>query len=769
MDSGYIRLSDINPTSQSTSSLPKTKPYPRLSLASLHSSPANHGHLVPPRKKSSGLFPWRLLVPIISLLWLVPIATLLALNYTHHIIGASAWCPLGRCSADPLGDDAVQRAQKLDQADHNTLGALQLVAKALDAWFMFIATSIVFDLSMIFATNGNGLPMGYFVTHLQFGDIRNLFNPLLWTSSIPNSNNYQAKQLERIRGFKFCIFVILLVSLTVLTNLMGPATAVLVLPTLQWVDMRPMVEQRFEETGAAKPPGLSGPADFPGCDAENFRAYNYSCTYSYYAPTLDGWAMSADITATQMILSLNTPNIGTSQERSLQFPLNASTSEDLMWVPNRQVLAALSNQFEEVSEVSQTLESHSKGIERFNHSLQTTLNRQGPAIGFRFGCAAGNLSNIEIATDKNAICYSGWSFDSDILISNDSVSTYHICFPWGKDWNILHRQSRFFLGAQTFFNVSEYDEVTVTVSNYFVEKAVYWNDTEDFGSDLLDCRRRDPSLKSCDWEKIFKTPMTEPFRNWSTNVGLTEYDFSLKPINDSRVWCLTSAWLGFPTYVVDTSPWSNPTRLVTMRDNIDPDPMSTPLVIDPNWLLAAWSVDQNGTVDGNRPSAIRITQAIIDPDGQDSAYWDIESYHKLVFILFHLYSTGQALSMINYYSTDPFNFTAGSKDASHPVFRSWATHHVWAYGFSGRTARLGAVVAYAGALCVLLRIPLSIFGGIHRYSVVELLVAALEHVPRGEFLTHRTAKAMGKIRFQLREDDEGRLILVPERSEQRTP
>lgn len=347
MDSGYPRSSNVKPTSQNIPSLHQTKPPLRSSVASLHGSHANHSQLVPPREKPARLFSWHLLLPVFSLLWLVPMATLLALNYTNHVIGASAWCPRGRCSADPLTKDAFQKAKQLDKADHTTLGALQLVAKALETWFVLIATSMVYDLSMIFATKGNGLPLGYFLTHLQVGDIRLLFNPLLWTSWNPNPNMYepnqlkQPKQIKQTRRFKLCMFAVIVIFLTILTNLMGPATAVLVLPTLQWVDTRHVPEQRFQETGAARPPRLSSRSGLPGCDKDDFSAHNYSCTWFNYGPMLDSLATSAYLMFGQGIISRNPNHVLTSQENSLKFSVNGSEFEELVWVPNRQVLASL--------------------------------------------------------------------------------------------------------------------------------------------------------------------------------------------------------------------------------------------------------------------------------------------------------------------------------------------------------------------------------------------------------------------------------------------
>jgi hypothetical protein len=84
--------------------------------------------------------------------------TLLIFHFKNHIIGASAWCPTGKCSADPLGHTAIRRAQALDAYDHNTLGALQFVAKALEVWFVFIASSLVYNVTLMLASSDNGLP-----------------------------------------------------------------------------------------------------------------------------------------------------------------------------------------------------------------------------------------------------------------------------------------------------------------------------------------------------------------------------------------------------------------------------------------------------------------------------------------------------------------------------------------------------------------------------------------------------------------------------------
>lgn len=213
---------------------------------------------------------------ILGLLWLAPMATLLILNWKGHVIGASAWCPRGRCSANPLSNDAIQRAQKLDKDDHNTNGALQFVAKALEVWFVFVASSLVYNVAMTFAAKG-GLPIGYLMAHLEFADLRNLIDPLLWTTPAPAKNNPGKGSLSTIKLYLFAIFA---AFMCILANLMGPATAVLVLPTLQWKDILHQPGLQFASLDSGTAP--AGDSAFFGCNATTLSTRNYSCTSTVY-------------------------------------------------------------------------------------------------------------------------------------------------------------------------------------------------------------------------------------------------------------------------------------------------------------------------------------------------------------------------------------------------------------------------------------------------------------------------------------------------------
>ena len=349
---------------------------------------------------------WHFLSHLFALLWLAPIIALLVLNYKRHVIGASVWCPKGKCSADPFGDNAIARAEELDLHDHDILGALQFVAKALEIWFMIAATSLLFDVAMLFARKGRGLPVGFLLTHLEFGDIRNLLNPLLWTSPIPHPNG---RSESRARMIKLYLFAILAAFLTILTNMMGPATAVLILPTLQWVDTTKMPAQRFNGTGLALAPAGHSLID---CDNTTLQAENYSCTSDFYGPSLDAWAASGIESSKQSRYFGYTISSG-SQERAVQFTLNGTANGSLTWIPNRQVLRSLSQDYLKTSGYMLQYDPPVAPDPIFNNSLQTILQREGPSIGVEGDCYnGGNQSIITVAANKEVRCYSNWTIDT---------------------------------------------------------------------------------------------------------------------------------------------------------------------------------------------------------------------------------------------------------------------------------------------------------------------------------------------------------------------
>lgn len=167
-----------------------------------------------------------------GIVWLLPIIFLLVWNVQNHIIGGSAWCPGNFCGAISIlgwGNATAFIIQTQDQNNRNLLGALQYVSKALEVWFVFVAGSLVYMIEELLARGESGLPIGHLMTFLEFTDLRVLFSPSLWAAPIGPRIRHPD------RAIKFWLFTILAVFLCALANLMGPSTAALLLPTLQWV------------------------------------------------------------------------------------------------------------------------------------------------------------------------------------------------------------------------------------------------------------------------------------------------------------------------------------------------------------------------------------------------------------------------------------------------------------------------------------------------------------------------------------------------------
>ena len=277
-----------------------------------------------------------------------------------------------------------------------------------------IASALLYDVAMLFARSPGGLPVGYLLTFLEFGDFKNLVNPLLWTSAFPSR---QISSKHGHRGItKLLLLALLAAFLTILTNLMGAATAVLLIPSLQWVKTDRIPQQRFEELALAQPP--QGSSVFAGsCSDAQLSVGNFSCTSNVYGPSLDEWAASALSSTKQFEQPFGTAILATSQESAVQFALNGSSDLTIIWVANRQVLRDLSQDY--LSDIGMTHNylraigdtDDGTGDAEFNKSLQTFLERTGPSIGVQANCYAGNVSVTKVADDKEVHCFSRWSPD----------------------------------------------------------------------------------------------------------------------------------------------------------------------------------------------------------------------------------------------------------------------------------------------------------------------------------------------------------------------
>lgn len=331
---------------------------------------------------------------LLCILWLAPIALLLWLNFSQQVIGPSAWCPnKAACSSHAWDIDAFVRAQELDKQDRNLLGALQVVAKGLEIWFGGIAAALVYDLTMILGRMKGGLPIGFIFTHLKFVDVLNLLNPQLWNSASGSRGTIRTQGKHTAMLFVFAIFVSFL---TCLANLMGPAVAILVLPTLSWVETPRVPTQVFHNLPLESAPQGDGALD--GCDASALDAGNFSCTLDRYGTDLDDFAVSAlHGRETNMFDS------GKSKESAVLMMVNWTNAGEELWVPNRQVLSLMT------SDMLQYVlpDEYGRPPTPVNDSLSLKMNREGPSVGILQGYLAGNVSVTNVTAEKQIRCLNG--------------------------------------------------------------------------------------------------------------------------------------------------------------------------------------------------------------------------------------------------------------------------------------------------------------------------------------------------------------------------
>ncbi len=148
-----------------------------------------------PWQKKSSPRSWSLhwISLLFSSLWLAPIITLLVLNFKERVIGASVWCPYGKCLSDAFN------------SDQDVLTGLQFVAQAFEIWFLIVVMALLYDVTMLLARSKGGLPVEYVLTHLEFHHAKNLFNPSLWTSAFASKG--ASTEERRHKASQDCSFL----------------------------------------------------------------------------------------------------------------------------------------------------------------------------------------------------------------------------------------------------------------------------------------------------------------------------------------------------------------------------------------------------------------------------------------------------------------------------------------------------------------------------------------------------------------------------------
>lgn len=532
---------------------------------------------------------------------------------------------------------------------------------------------------------------------------------------------------------------------------MGPATAVLMLPTLQWIDTPHVPHIVFHDDDAA-----SGPITlemFPRCSLEDYDKLKLSCTMETHGANLDAYAE-----ATNSVIRQYKNNYGDqywieptpilSQEGIIQFSLNTTVKGGILWAPNRQVIRDLSHDsWSVLNAVNPYSDEPARDAEasRYNNSLQTLVQRNGVSFGVTTECFVGNRTVIPMGEDKEVVCFDGWTAQPD------SPHFYNKCIQHGRGWSNVHF-SAFALDG------SEPGSRPATVSNYFSRHATFYNDTTDFGTNIKRCAQ----ANTCDKEeKIFAAELPPALQNQTKNTLITEYKVPYPSTPDVRLWCDSHVYFSFPTYTFDTSSVSNPIHVMNLNNLKNIGPEDQPRAISTAWILAAWSVDDGGTVAGNRSIAKQMLKVLPGPfDDVSSAKLNFD---RVEFGQLHQQTLGQAMSLISFVYDMADNLGDRSVHPG-PVFYRYSTLHVWAYGFSDNTSKLGVAVAFLGAACVIIRLFLAAsYRFRHELSSVEMLATALNHKSQGEFEGMTDERALARVRLKMTKDDFGQPMFAQAR------
>lgn len=349
-----------------------------------------------------------------------------------------------------------------------------------------------------------------------------------------------------------------------------------------------------------------------------------------------------------------------------------------------------------------------------------------------------------------------WTVSSQLdraqpLALNFSKGAYTKCVRTGGGWSDENKQAAFTIsGAQDYSTNTTAPDVKVNI--FSSDKAQFFENGQ-FPSWLPpDClvEGQTTASQACDWDRLFFTEPDHPLFNRTQSVVTIEMFTQTNDTGVATSFQLSVdfvAFLNFTTYQLDPSPISNPMTLVQAHDL---PTTGNVIQVDPSWLLAAWTVDNSGLLNPDRTAAIEMVHQMNGLLRNSTDDYDFNlDYMCLLPVI-------QALSLIDYTTEGSATIAPGigfpfrSGDPNHPILTRNAKMYVWAYGLGSRTSKLGVVVALMGVAVVLVQLVLGFIDRRKYRSPTQLLVAALEHAPAGEFanVEHNEAK-VARMRFHV--------------------
>ncbi|KAL4797759.1 hypothetical protein BDV19DRAFT_377302 [Aspergillus venezuelensis] len=646
---------------------------------------------------------------VIGFLWLGPALAILILNFKNHVVGSGLNCR-GHCRINPNSTSQVQQIERLDGTNRDVLGALQFVAKGLEVWFMYVAASFVYRAALHLSAKDNRLPVSLLLIYAEFLDLLYLKDLAMKAYELAREQNRKSVSpvaIERMRAPPVLyVFMFVVACLSVIANLMGVATATLVIPGLQYIEINQDESLAFENMLSAEPPTDDS---LFRCREGQLADGAYSCTSNLYGASLDEMIEAAVATERQFVGRGAVLLPPVSQEGLLSLSPNVSETEDIVWAPNRQLLrefaSDLQNYYLATSQRDIGSSNRYPDSGRFNQSLRAQLQRIGPTVGLTGSCWLYEQPSIfEVASDREVRCYGG--------MEADGVK----CIRWGSGWGDNSASAAF-----TILDPSP-NLADMFVTIYATPDARYLFNESCLGDG------------SCDWDRMFSQPADPEFRSISSSQQTFEYSMP-QFSNDSAIWCDNTAFLSFAQYALDPSPVSNLLQLVELgllrdsplREDSD-NSRNAILSVHPDWSLIAWSANAtDGQVPSTRGSSARFIDAF-------QRFISPENPEVRRFNLIHTYAALQAASMIPY--TTVTISTSADREArqrleeespyTQATLTSWATVQLWKYGIDSRTKRLGAVILIMGMVIVFATTVLWFEAP---KSPTHLIVTALRHQP----------------------------------------
>ncbi|MCJ1268952.1 hypothetical protein MMC22_008840 [Lobaria immixta] len=592
-------------------------------------------------------------------------------------------------------------------------GMLLFAAKGLEVWYTFVAGLLVYEAQVVLRESNGGLPEGYKLSYLEFSDLLNLFHVSKWTRPIRDAYHApeRLRQMSKLGGF-----VLLACFMTLVVNLMGPATGVLILPSVQSIDQYGSASELFIQMGSHKPPAVGDGRGLVGCNATLLKDHLYSCAEYVRGSELDSMtsfvvAPSRNLERTRNDTSLII--LAESQEDDVQFlafnftiNIRGNKTEDYynsFTVPSRQTLRMVSADVGRVINDSDLM----------NKSMQVSSKRNGPAIFVSgLNMNLGEIRSFSVGDHKSVTCMDRWTTNQ----KNDTrdYKEYTKCIRNGTGWNINNSQAGFSIGSLREPNADAEANSTVDILDvlvYFSDKATYYGPDLNHDSRDVACLTGSSSTK-CNWDDIFSPAKFNgsPFNGIFSNTTIVEWSSPSDP--QLKIWFEFVSYLKFGVYSVDLSVGNE----MSFADLNSGGPGSEQLVIDPLWTLAAWSVDVGGTVNASRfPTLL--------PEGPDFIS-DIGATNETFFEFcsLNIFAIAQTMSLISYDSTILDKTTAYDKNKDNVLY-NWVTRRVWAYGLGTRTSRLGVAVVCAGMVTVVFRVIFAVYNYRPKDDSVQLVAS----------------------------------------------